>query len=543
MHIRWWQSIHWRLVVGSVLVTFLATALLALTIIVAVIYLYSSDQQNRTSELAAARAQQIGLEYTRIKQQVQQKRQVYTVPGLLRRASTAVLPQVSLRNIQDQQYLLAVIAPRNMVVYPQLSQKNSSTVATFLVRLADTSQQKGDAARLSAAIQKAYHGTTTTEQLGRGLLSQPFTVQPIFEEGDNNGAIVGALFVAPRSAVERTLPPFIATVGSAVFFATLTVALIAACAAILFARSITRPLAKLSGASRKMATGDYSARVEAGPHSELNELAETFNEMAAQLQRDVEELRRQEAWRRELLMSITHDLATPLTAITGLGEALVDGVNQSREDYEATGRIIVRETLRLRRLVQDLHMMAKVEAGALHPQRRAVRLAAFVDEILAVLIPAFEQEHVEPCNAISYQLPAVQADPDMLSRVFANLCNNALHYTPAGGTITIEAKQQPDAVVVAVTDTGPGIPPEALSRIFERFYRVDSARQSQTGGSGLGLAIVRAIIEAHGGTVWAENAPDAGARILFTLPLKPAGQPSLSDAPTLPLFKKTQLQP
>src|SRR5437762_11242186 len=106
--------------------------------------------------------------------------------------------------------------------------------------------------------------------------------------------------------------------------------------------------------------------------------------MATQLASDVNELRLQELWRRELIMSVTHDLATPLTAIAGLGESLLDGVNQSREDYEATGRVIVRETLRLRRLVRDMHIMARVEAGGLQPQRKRGRLAALVGEVLAV---------------------------------------------------------------------------------------------------------------------------------------------------------------
>ena len=239
--------------------------------------------------------------------------------------------------------------------------------------------------------------------------------------------------------------------------------------------------------------------------------------MAAQLSRDVDELRQQELWRRELIMSITHDLATPLTAIAGLGESLVDGVVQTRDEYEATRRIIVRETLRLRRLVKDLHVMAKVEAGALQPQRKELRLAALVDEILAVLAPEFERAEVEPQNAIPFQL-LMQADADMLTRVFSNLCANAIRHTPMGGSVTIEAKPRGNMLLVSVSDTGEGIPPESLSLIFERFYRADSARQSTTGGSGLGLAIVRAIVEAHGGTVHAENNPDGGARIVFTLP-------------------------
>jgi len=221
--------------------------------------------------------------------------------------------------------------------------------------------------------------------------------------------------------------------------------------------------------------------------------------MAVQLKQDAEELQQQEIWRRELTMNITHDLATPLTAIAGLGEALRDGVNHSHEDYEATGRVIVRETLRLHRLVQDLHVMAKLEAKAVQPKKKSIRLAALVDEVLAVLAPEFERCGVEPINSVPYNLKPVQADADLLTRVFSNLCGNSLRHTPPGGHVIIEAIEQSKWLVISVTDTGEGIPAEALSRVFEHFYRADSARQSSTGGSGLGLAIVRAIIEAHDG--------------------------------------------
>jgi signal transduction histidine kinase len=148
-----------------------------------------------------------------------------------------------------------------------------------------------------------------------------------------------------------------------------------------------------------------------------------------------------------------------------------------------------------------------------------LRLAAVVDEALAVLAPEFERANVEPRNNVPYNLPPVLADPDMLMRVFSNLCDNALHHTPAGGAIVIEARQQGNMLEVAITDSGEGIPAEALPHIFDRFYRADSSRQAGTGGSGLGLAIVRAIVEAHGGTIRAENAPQGGARIVFTMPV------------------------
>ncbi|MGH2507487.1 MAG: sensor histidine kinase, partial [Ktedonobacteraceae bacterium] len=332
-----------------------------------------------------------------------------------------------------------------------------------------------------------------------------------------------------------TLPPFLDTVRRSIFFVALIVAAISTLIAIFFSRTITRPLAKLTLASHVLAAGNYSARAQIKTRGEIGELAHSFNEMAARLEQDVDELRQQELRRRELIMNVTHDLATPLTAIAGLGEALADGINQNHEDFAETGRVIVRETLRLRRLVKDLHMMAKAEAGAMQPQRRAVRLAPLVDEVFAALIPEFERVDVEPRNNLPYNLPAVWADPDMLTRVFDNLCSNALRYTPAGGNVTIEARREGNMLRIAVTDSGKGIATEALPRVFDRFYRADPARQMTTGGSGLGLAIVRAIVEAHGGSVMAENAPGSGARISFTLSLAASNWEQLASESTLPL--------
>jgi signal transduction histidine kinase len=389
------------------------------------------------------------------------------------------------------------------------------------LKLVDPEVQQGDFANLSLAIRKGLQGKQAVGAFGKGtLVPEPFLVQPITKPAQHDPAVLGVLVVTARSAADNSIAPFVASVSQVVILAALVVTCFAALAAIIFSRTITRPLARLTTAAQKLAAGDYSTQVPINAQGELGELAHTFNEMAAQLKRDMQELRQQELWRRELLMSITHDLATPLTAIVGLGESLVDGVNQSREDYEATGRVIVRETLRLRRLVRDLHIMAKVEAGALEPQPKTVRLATLVDDVLAVLTPEFERADVEPCNAIPYDLPPIEADPDMLTRVFSNLCDNALRHTPHGGTVTIEAQQRNNELAISITDTGEGIPPEALPRVFERFFRADSSRQSTTGGSGLGLAIVGAIIEAHSGTVWAENVPGAGARIVFTLPMQ-----------------------
>jgi signal transduction histidine kinase len=524
MQVRWWQSIRWRLVLGSMIIVLFVTVLLALSAILGIVHYYGIDESNRLNSFASDSAQRIGTNYTQ-------------EPGLAR-AARGIFPNALEQSFQGEQFLVVVLNHRNVTIYPHLK-GGVNTFSAFAAALADPNLHTGYFAGLSSAIAKGQRGITSSGELGSGgpvALPHPFVVVPIFAGGQAGTPVVGVLVATPRSAAENTVPPFIVAVGQYVLVASLAIAVLAVLAAILFARTITRPLAKLTEATQVLARGDYDAQVRINTHGELEELANTFNEMAAKLASDVNELRRQELWRRELVMNITHDLASPLTAIAGLSESLVDGVNQSREDYEATGRIIVRETLRLRRLVKDLHMMAKVEAGAIQPQLRSVRLPALVDEVLAALVTEFERADVEPINSIPYKLPIVYADPDMLIRVFSNLCDNALRHTPSRGVLTIEAVQRERYLEVAVTDSGEGIPSEALPRVFERFYRADASRQAITGGSGLGLAIVRAIIEAHGGIIWAENVPGRGARFIFTLPLDVSLPTSISGAITGPII-------
>ncbi|GAC1424378.1 MAG: hypothetical protein NVSMB54_07070 [Ktedonobacteraceae bacterium] len=519
MRMRWWQSIRWRLAFGSILVVLLATTILALATIFAIAYYYNTEQTQNVHTLAADDAQQVGEQYATTKATfIHPGRLGTSLANVLKANHQSVVNNTLLRTPRGEEYQFLVFNGRGRAIYPPL--KYISTIP-ILPRILDATTHNcnvsaSDVQKVCQAIMQAKINQSTTNQIGQNLfLPRTFTVEPITIDGTHNATVIGVLvMLTPENTIST---PFVSSVAQAVLLVSLAVALIAAVLAVIFSRTITRPLAKLTNASRIMASGDYNAQVTINSHGEIGELAHSFNEMAAQLSRDVDELRQQELWRRELIMSITHDLATPLTAIAGLGESLVDGVTQSRDEYEATGRIIVRETLRLRRLVKDLHVMAKVEAGALQPQRKELRLAALVDEVLAVLAPEFERAEVEPRNAIPYQM-LIQADADMLMRVFSNLCANAIRHTPAGGSVTIEARPQGDMLLVSVSDTGEGIPPEAISLIFERFYRADNARQSATGGSGLGLAIVRAIVEAHGGTVHAENNP-SGARIVFTLPL------------------------
>jgi signal transduction histidine kinase len=486
---------------------------------------YGGNQRQELTTLANDTAYRVGKSYTETDNLYQSS--LETVPGLTTQSATG------------EQYLQLVYGSGHNfnLVYPRVS-KGQILPRVLIVLAADPSLGNKDYAKILQDISAARTGQTIVDEIdphGPGDASRPYVVVPIRADAVSTNQIVGVLLVLPRSSVDNTTPPFLADVRLAILVVSLVVVVLAALAAILFSRTITRPLDRLTRTAQVLASGNYSARVATEARGELGELARTFNEMAARLQQDVEELHQQELRRRELIMNVTHDLATPLTAIAGLGEALADGISQNHDDFQETGRIIMRETLRLRRLVKDLHMMAKAEAGAMQPQRRAVRLAPLVDEAFAALIPEFERVNVEPRNNLDYQLPTVWADPDMLSRVFDNLCSNSLRYTPAGGSVAIEAVRQGSMLVVSVVDSGQGIPTGALPRIFDRFYRADPARQVTTGGSGLGLAIVRAIVEAHGGRVWAENESGAGARINFTLPLASTSWEHVAVETTRPL--------
>jgi signal transduction histidine kinase len=525
------MRIRWRLALGSMLVALLAAGLLALTSILVLNYYYGDEQQSSLQSLAHDKAQSVGILYTHKQELLTESSGTSaTKPATISAATflqsvREAMNSSTTRNEADPEHLYLFFNLQKKLIYPHgIAHGSAFVVINSVLNLSGTahinnSQGQAD---LQLALTDALKGQSKGGMLGKQTpvtTALPFLVEPIFERDNSSSSdqIIGAVLVTPFST---SVPAFVTTVGVAVLIATPIIALLVAAAAIIYSLTITRPLAKLTNASRVLASGNYDTQVSVTGPGELGELAHTFNEMAAQLKSDVDELRRQEIWRRELIMNITHDLATPLTAIAGLGEALVDGINQSYEDYEATGRIIVRETLRLRRLVQDLHVMAKVEARALLPQLKSLRLAALVDETFAALATEFERYQVEPVNTVSYSFPAVQVDADMLTRVFSNLFNNALHYTPAGGQIVVDAHIEGKSIVVSITDTGSGIPEESLPRVFDRFYRADNARQSSIGGSGLGLAIVQAIIDVHGGTVWAENIPDLGARISFTLPLQ-----------------------
>jgi two-component system sensor histidine kinase BaeS len=275
-------------------------------------------------------------------------------------------------------------------------------------------------------------------------------------------------------------------------------------AGLLIARSIANRLDRVRDAAGALAQGDLGSRVPEGGPAELNELATSFNRMAEALERLFDA-------RRELVAWASHDLRTPLASMQAMVEALEDGLGEHERYLPA-----LREQVRtLSALVDDLFELSRIDSEVLVLELRETRL----DELVASCVRALEPEADARRIRLSTRIGApatARCAPEKVERVLFNLLTNAIRHTPSDGAVAVSLDAANGTVRIAVEDTGEGLSPDAAQRMFERFWRGDRARSG--GGAGLGLAIARGLVEAHGGRIWAENRPEGGARVSFTLP-------------------------
>ena len=245
--------------------------------------------------------------------------------------------------------------------------------------------------------------------------------------------------------------------------------------------------------------------------------------------RDITQLKRLEEMRMEFVLNVSHELRTPLTAIRGYAETLLDGDLKKREETRRFLEVIHRHSERLGRLLDDLLDLSNIELERAPLQIRSVTAADIVRQAAAMLTPQANQKSIQIVTTIPADLPPVLADRDRLVQILVNLLDNAVKYTPVGGSVTLRATVLPalgdqeapaqSRMEIVVEDTGIGIPQKDLPRITERFYRVDKARSREMGGTGLGLAIVKHLVEAHAGTLVIESEPGKGTRIRVHLPM------------------------
>jgi two-component system sensor histidine kinase BaeS len=289
--------------------------------------------------------------------------------------------------------------------------------------------------------------------------------------------------------------------------------LVAAVVAVLVSRRIVQPLRRIVTATGRIAAGHYAERVP-GDHGargdEVDTLAASFNTMAGAL----EETERR---RLALIGDLAHELRTPIATIEGYLEGVLDGVVAPSPETWAR---LHGEAGRLRRLVAGLQDLSRAEARQIPLILRPVAPATLVDAALDRLEGQFAAKGLALQCVVPSNLPAVQTDQDRAVQVLTNLLTNALRYTPAPGHITVTATRQDNAVVFSVADTGLGLAPEHLTRLFERFYRVDASRSRALGGSGIGLTIAKALVDAMGGAIQAQSdGLGRGSTVSVTLPI------------------------
>ncbi|MSP11970.1 MAG: HAMP domain-containing protein [Chloroflexi bacterium] len=289
---------------------------------------------------------------------------------------------------------------------------------------------------------------------------------------------------------------------------------------LLLSRSVLNPIIGIKRAAEEVAQGHYDQSLPEAGVQEVRSLAHSFNTMS-------EKVSRSRQAQKDFLANVSHDLKTPLTSIRGYAQAIQDGTINSLPDAQNAAGVILEETGRMTHLVNDLLELSRLESGQLPLARDTINLA----EVLPSWVHKYDARAANAGIQLMLQsavpangemLPCVQlkvrGDEPRLEQIFTNLLENALYYTPAGGRVEVVAGHTSEGQIeVRISDTGQGIPPEELPRIFERFYRVDKSR-SKTNGSGLGLAIAKELVEAHGGAIHAASQPDFGTSFTINFP-------------------------
>ena len=375
-------------------------------------------------------------------------------------------------------FAVAASAPADLVVLGadgELVADSSSTMADLMARMHGddplAASELGDARRVAVTVGDATVGTAVLR----------------FPAADP----------APEREVRDALARTVVAGAAAAVLAALAVA-------VLVSRRLTRPLTALTAAARSVEAGDRDARTNmtAAP-GELGELATAFDQMA-------DSLRREDELRRTLVADVAHELRTPTTVIQAACEELVDGL---AEPTPARLRSLHDEALRLGRVIEDLEMVASAQAARLHLETQPVDLADIVTTAAAMLQPQFADAGLTLCATTTPVI--VDGDPDHLHQIIVNLLTNAVKFTPPKGTVTLTVAPMEHLACLQVSDTGPGIPPDEIPHVFERFWR---GAASEAHGSGVGLAIVAELAKAHGGQATVDSVPGRGATFTVLLP-------------------------
>ena len=295
---------------------------------------------------------------------------------------------------------------------------------------------------------------------------------------------------------------------------------------VFLSKTISSELEDLRDSAQQLSQGDFSVRVDVEGRDEIAQLAAAFNQMAARLERSAEKEQALEDARRNLVAWASHDLRTPLTSLRVMIDALCDGVVADPDTVSRYLQQSQAEVARMSKLIDDLFELTQLDVGHLELNYESIDLADLISDTLESFAAQAKALSLELEGSVGDKVDLVRADPEKLSRILDNLLSNALRYTPPGGKIILSAEDGEEKTIVEVKDTGTGIDPDHISRIFDPFYRGDKSRtrdDAGQGGVGLGLAIAKGLVEAQGGKIRVVSQPGKGTAFQFSIPKQTGG--------------------
>lgn len=318
----------------------------------------------------------------------------------------------------------------------------------------------------------------------------------------------------PLRGIEETL----AQISRLMLYSGIIGVSIAAIVAFSLSKTFAHPLQKMSRAALDMAAGNFHCTVNEESDDEIGGLVKTFNYSVEQVEKNLEEQKRLEDLRRNLVANVSHELKAPLASVRGFSELMLDGLIDEKEK-ERYLQIILDNSVHLSKLVDDLLTLSHLESGQVVLEQKELNVDDLARWSFDSITPQGDQKGIKLLYNIEPGLPLIIGDRHRLHEVLVNLLENALAYTPPGGEVSLEVYQNQGQVVFEVHDTGCGISGDELPLIFERFYKVDKSRRRSGKGSGLGLAITKQLVELHGGTIEVDSGLNKGSTFRVYLPL------------------------
>ena len=373
-------------------------------------------------------------------------------------------------------------------------------------------------------IEHVFRGNMLTKKVYGPAMQRVLVAAPILQEEHNGSGLTGnndevevlgaVTLSVPLRGIEETL----AQISRLMLYSGIIGVIIAAIFAFTLSKTFARPLQKINRAALDMAAGNFDCKINEESDDEIGGLIKTFNHSVEQVEKNLEEQKRLENLRRNLVANVSHELKAPLASVRGFSELMLDGLIDEKEKDRYL-RIILDNSVHLGKLVDDLLTLSHLESGQIALEWKELNVDDLARWSFDSIAPLGDQKGIKLSYRIEPEIPLIWGDRHRLHEVLVNLLENALEYTPPGGEVSFKIYQKKGQVVFEVRDTGCGISKEEIPLIFERFYKVDKSRRRSGTGSGLGLAITKQLVELHGGKIEVESELYAGSTFRVYLPL------------------------